>query len=72
MKKGDSTEEPQQDAVNLKSIMELIKTQQNTLSDLKWKLQINKKTLTKKLKKLTYKSKRFKLEKRKFRSLSKK
>lgn len=34
MKKGDSTEEPQQDAVNLKSIMELIKTKQNTLSDL--------------------------------------
>lgn len=34
MKKGDSTEEPQQDAINLKSIMELIKTQQNTLSDL--------------------------------------
>ncbi|CAC5388542.1 unnamed protein product [Mytilus coruscus] len=38
LKKGDPTEEPQQDVVNLKSMMELIKTKQKTLSDLNEKM----------------------------------
>ncbi|VDI19910.1 Hypothetical predicted protein [Mytilus galloprovincialis] len=38
LKKGDPTEEPQQDVVNLRSMMELIKTKQKTLSDLNDKI----------------------------------
>ncbi|XP_071125681.1 uncharacterized protein [Mytilus edulis] len=38
LKKGDMTEEPHQDVVNLRSMMELIKTKQKTLSDLNEKI----------------------------------
>ena len=38
LKKADPTEEPQQDVVNLRSMMELIKTKQKTLSDLNEKI----------------------------------
>ncbi|VDI68029.1 Hypothetical predicted protein [Mytilus galloprovincialis] len=38
LKKADPTEEPQQDVVNLRSMMELIKTKKKTLSDLNEKI----------------------------------
>ena len=38
LKKADPTEEPQQDVVNLRSMMEHIKTKQKTLSDLNEKI----------------------------------